>query len=701
MSNLTALFNPRSIAIVGISENPQKIGSVLYANIKAAEFAGEIALINPKHQTLYGESVYSSIKFVPFEIELVCIAIPAEYIEPVIDECIEKHVNSIVIVSAGFSDYDEKGAQLEERIIEKTKKAGIRVLGPNCLGLIVPPSKLNASFAASNAYDGNIGFLSQSGAMCTALLDMSLSKNLGFSHFVSFGNKPDISELDLLQEWIKDDQVQVIGGYLEEVTDGQELVKLAQKTTKPIILFKPGMSDEAKSAISSHTGALAGSSQVITTAFEQSGIIQVHETQSLFNYLMTFSWVHPPEGNNVAIITNAGGPGIIATDDIIHNGLKLAKLSEETQQAIAETLPPTAGTHNPIDVIGDAQAQQFEGPLKILIHDEQVNAIILIVSPQLVTQIEETAKLIVNTVSITKKPIIPVFLGGKHVEHGKEILNEHHIPAFSTVHEAVSCLAQLYHFRSFQMNKHKYLTNQLPKRSLNPSIVLKPSNDFGAIEEIKTMQLLEEFAFDTPAQILTDDYEEAKEFLAKHMSVVIKPTTKDLIHKTEEKTVFIDVQSSKDLELHFKEIQEILHKHTTSPKPTVLVQEYIPDAEEFFIGAKRDGTEQVYELDAPGFGHLLTFGKGGIYTEVYKDIVFALAPTTQEYIEKKLKETNVWEILNGARGLQPKAVNKVIETILSIQTLLLNYPEIESLDLNPLLVTENRAIAVDMKIFIK
>jgi len=641
---------------------------------------------------------------------LVCIAIPASFVSSVIKDAAKKKVEAAIVISAGFKETGEKGAKIEKELAETCKKAGIRLLGPNVLGMICSKSQLNASFAASTTIEGDIAFLSQSGAFCTAMLDMSLEKKLGFSHFVSLGNKADIHELDLIDYWQKDDAVKVIGAYLEEISQGQELLQLVRESDKkkPLIVFKPGQSEEAKKAISSHTGSMAGSTQAFKTAIYQNGIIEATEINQMFYLMMGFSWATPPKGNRVAVVTNAGGPGIITTDELIAQGMQMAEISKETKKEIKKYLPPTASLDNPIDVIGDALAERYRVPIDILTKDKNVDAIVVVLTPQLITQIEETAKLIVSSAKLTDKPIFPVFLGGKYILNGLQRLYEKKIPSFRYISDAVGVLSTMYKYSKIQ-------ESLASAENRNSAVVLKHTSkgkyskqmdkELEKGKETPSEELVENIArevgLDLPDQLISRDLNEVLEFAEDKYPVVVKATTEAIAHKTDVDALFLNIKNPNDLEKIFHRLTKTIKRESKILKPEVLVQEQVSYREELIIGASRDGASDVYIHGTPGFGHLILFGKGGIYTEVYKDIESVLVPASKAQMKEALLKTKVSQILQGVRGRKKLSLDKVIKTIQAIQKMVVLYPQIKSLDLNPVVVTEKRAIALDIKIFIE
>lgn len=705
--SLAKLFNPSSIAVVGVSEDPSKLGSVLFSNIVDSGYKGKVYPVNPKHDTLYGMKTYKSVGAIKGKVDLVTIAVPSKFVIEIMKEAGKKGVKAAIVITAGFKEIGKD--ELEKELVKTAKKYKIRLLGPNCLGMINPMVDLNASFAASTPEKGNISFLSQSGAFCTAVLDMAVEKNLGFSHFVSLGNKADIGELDLLDMWYKDDNVNVIGAYLEEISKGKEMLELVRQNDnkKPLIMFKPGKSSNAQKAISSHTGSLAGSAETFQAAIRQNGIIESNEVNEMFYTMMGFSWSPLPKGPRIAVITNAGGPGIIATDEIVEHGLEMAEISAKSKKAMRNFLPPTASLNNPVDVIGDALAQRYRAPIDVLMQDKNVDAILVILTPQLVTQIEETAKLIINSAKLYEKPIFPVFLGGKYAKTGLQRLYDNKIPAFIYIQDAVKVIQKMYQYQSFQDKANKAgerrklaLTKIQGKGKYRKELQkLVKEEKINPPEEL-VAKMVAEVRLDLPDQIISNKLKDILHFAEDRYPVVAKATTESIAHKTDVKALYLNIRNEQELVEKFEELQRTIEKVNKKKNGEILVQEQIEANESLLIGANRDGGSDVYEDGSKGFGHLIVVGKGGIYTEVYKDIQTTLVPSTRAEFETTFDRTKVSQILRGARGLEKLAVKEVLDALESVQKLVLLYPEIQSLDINPIMVNKKRAVVVDIKIFL-
>ena len=707
MKGIKSFFNPGATAVVGVSDNPIKLGSVIFSNMIESGYEGKLYPVNPRYDELYGYKSYKSVKAINGEVDLAVIVVPAPFVEEVMRDCAAKKVKSVIIISAGFKEVGREGEELEEKIVKIANESGIRVIGPNCLG-VISSENVNASFAASRPVDGNIAFASQSGAFCTAMLDMSIPANLGFSHFVSFGNKADVNENDLFTDWMTDDNVKVIGAYIEEISNGIKLIDILKnsKEKKPVIILKPGQTNEAKEAISSHTGAMAGSIETFKTAMKQNGFIEAENIRDLFNLLMAFSWSKPLKGKNIGVVTNAGGPGIIATDAIIQGGLEMAKISEISKKNLSKVLPDTAALNNPVDVIGDANAERYENSIATLIDDDNVDAVMVLLTPQLITQIEETTKVIINLAKKSDKPIIPVYLGEKYILPAYERFYDNMIPAYKDPKDAIKVLKEMYDFYQIsRVNGHEdkernLLMKNLKKGNHRSKIMKIKKDGSNALSDDIVTLLAEEVGLDLPKQGTFSDVEEAISFAKDIFPIAMKAPNSVIAHKTDFKALYLNIQDEKELRESFIELKKKIEEVTKISDPEILVQEMIDIKEEIFIGANRDGDENVYESNSWGFGHLIAFGKGGIYTEVYKDIDFVTLPASKSEIRKAFDKTKVSEIVKGVRGQKPLAYDKIIETIAAVEKMLVLYPEIASVDLNPVLLTEDRAVAVDIKIFI-
>ena len=701
MENST--LNPKSVAIVGASTDSEKIASVILRNVIEGGYNGKIYPINPKYEEVQGRKAYPTVLEVEDSLDLVCIAIPYQFVDEIVDQCIEKKVKTVVIISAGFKETGKEGKELEESITQKLKDAGIRLLGPNCLGFINNRAKLNLSFARENPGEGNIAFISQSGAFCTAILDMACEKGLGFSHVISLGNKADIHENELMIQLFADSDVKALALYLEEFKDGKEFVSLSQKAKKPILLIAPGSSEEAKLAISSHTGALASSYDTTVAAVRKGNIILAENSEELFKLITLININAIPKGNKIAIITNAGGPAIIATDMVEKEGLELTEIGEKTKQNLLKALPRESSIKNPIDILGDAKSDRYELAIKTVLEEKDADSILVILTPQLITEIESTAQKIVEISKTESKPIYSCFLGGKDIKAGFRILELNEAPYFNDIQEAVHLIKKLSVFEEEKDNKKIVEANSFKKRGKYTKRIKKLLKDDTAVivpDEL-AISMMREFKIDIPNEIVTGSIEEAINFAAINFPVAIKATAEEFQHKTDFKAIYLDIRTITEFEEKFEELKTTIEKVTGKQSPSILVQEMIEGKLEFFIGTNREGNSNIYEKDGLGFGHLLAIGQGGIYTEVYKDIKHILLPESLENMDSILNETKVSTIIDGYRGKPKLAREKLLDLMMKLQKMLVSYPQIVSMDINPVMLTEKRAVVVDIKLYIK
>ncbi len=696
------IFSPKSIAIVGASQDSEKIASVILKNVTEGGFNGKVYPINPKYEEIQGRQAYADILQIKDHVDMVCIAIPYQFVESVVDQCVTKKVQSVVIITAGFKETGEEGKIIEERISQKLKNANIRLLGPNCLGFINNKAKINLSFARQNPGEGNIAFVSQSGAFCTAILDMACENGIGFSHVISLGNKADIHENELMQTLLFDNNVKALALYLEEFADGKEFVTLAQKAKKPVLLIAPGSSEQAKIAISSHTGALASSYDTIIAAVKKGNVILAENSEDLFKLITLIAQNAIPKGKKIAIITNAGGPGIIATDSVEKEGLELTEIGEKTKQKLLKVLPRESNIKNPIDILGDAKSDRYELAIQAVLEEKDVDSIFTILTPQLITDIEGTAQKIIEMSKTTAKPIYSCFLGGKDVRSGFRILDKENRPSFNDIQEGIHLIAKLARFEENKERTKITDCNDYKTRAKHKKEVLSccDAETIRVLPEQLAISLLQEFKIDIPNELVTGSLGNAIDFAALNFPVAIKATAKDLAHKTDFKGIYLDIRTISEFEEKFIELKENISKITGNPSPEILVQQMIDGKVEFFIGANREGDSMIYEKEGRGFGHLLAIGQGGIYTEVFKDIKHILVPEYDQKIMDILDETKVSMIINGYRGKPALAKEKLIELIVKLEKLLINYPEIISMDINPVIITEKKAIVVDVKFYV-
>ena len=694
---------PKSIAIVGVSSDKSKIGRVIYDNARNGGYQGKIYPVNPKYDNIDGEKCYPTVNDIGDAIDMVCISLPYQLVEGIVDDCILKKVKSVIIISSGFKETGKQGKELEERIAQKLKSAGIRLIGPNTLGIINNEINLNLSFARKNPGAGTTAFISQSGAFCTAILDMALRDNIGFSKVISIGNKADINENELIEYLQRDKSTDSIAIYLEEFSDGKDFVEIAQRSEKPMVIIAPGSSQQGKAAISSHTGSLASSYDTTVAAIKKGNLIKVESSEEMFDAIKVLSMKKMPKGRGVAIVTNGGGPGIMATDCVEKFGLELAQIGDKTKEKLSKFLPIQSNINNPVDILGDALLDRYEYSIKTLLDDISVNTIVVILTPQLVTDIVGVAKVIVDIQKQTSKPIFSCFLGGSDVEDGNKILRAYGMYVSNNIEDTVRLISMITNYELARTNKSIRRTSDLLSKGRYKKAVLNElkENEVTVLSDDITEKIAKEVGISLPKQIITANINEAIQFASKNFPVVIKAVSKDLTHKTDVKGVFIDIRTISELQEKFNVLANNIEKITGRKYPEILVQEMIEPKLEFFIGANREGGSDIYEKEGRGFGHLIAIGQGGVYTEVYQDIQHILVPESIKNITEKLNATKVVKIIDGYRGKPALPKQKLIEMIDKVQRLLVTYPQIFSIDMNPVILTENRVVAVDLKIYIK
>ncbi|MDZ7832122.1 MAG: acetate--CoA ligase family protein [Desulfobacterales bacterium] len=700
MDKLDAIFSPESVAVVGASSTPGKVGHDIFANVLRGEYKGTLYPVNPKARSILSVRCYPTVKDIPDPIDLAMLILPPKVALQAVDDCIDKGVRGIVIVSAGFKEVGGEGAQIEEQIAAKCQAAGVPLIGPNCLGVINPSLdvRLNASFSTRIPHKGNISFISQSGALCTAVLDFAADRGFGFSKFVSIGNKADVEELDLLKYYHKDPETHVIMVYMEELRMRENFIEEVKEITSgdrptPILVIKSGKTAAGAKAAASHTGSLAGTEAVYNAIFNQAGIIRVDTVDDLFDYAEAFSARRMPTGNRVAIITNAGGPGIIATDMTEVSGLSLAKFSQKTDEALRQHLPPTANFNNPVDVIGDASKDRYEHALEAVIKDNGVDGVLMILTPQSMTDAIGTAEAIVNAYQKTKKPIVCSFMGVVDVSAGVKHLQEHHVPVYRFPENAARAMGKLYE-----------ATRWLKRRILPPYDIdfdSKKAREIvddcltsgkAILGEYDGAPLLECYGFKTCSMKLAQTAREAGQ-VADDMGypVVLKVFSQQILHKSDAGGVKVNLKTKEAVQNGFTEILE--NAMTYAPDAEidgVLVQKMAPPGEEVILGVNR----------YPGFGHLIMFGFGGIYVELFKNVVFRLAPIGRNNARRMIRSIKGYELLTGFRGKPQADIEEIERLLVGLSQLVTDNPEIKELDINPLFVHEEGAGATVADIII-
>lgn len=678
---LEEIFAPQSVAVVGASPDPSRLGHRVLKNVIDNGYKGRIYPIHPTASAVLGQTAYPSVAAVPADVELAVLVIPPQHVLNVVEECGQKGVRGLVVITAGFKEVGGEGVKLEHQLVEIVQRYGMRMVGPNCLGVIDTVSDLNASFAALMPADGEIAFMSQSGAVCTAILDWSKEANIGFSRFVSLGNKSDVDEVALLQAWGNDPQNKVILAYLEGISDGPGFIQAAREVTKrtPVIAIKSGTTAAGTRAISSHTGSLAGSESAYESAFGQSGIIRARTMEQLFDFALVFAYQPLLTGSRIAIVTNAGGPGIIATDAIERAGLQMAEFTPTTISQLQATLPATANVYNPIDVIGDAKADRYRIGIQAALTDPNVDAVLVLFTPQAGSEAEATVEAMAELSANQSKPIVASFMGAYSIKPALKLLNQYKIPNYEFPERAVSALEAMWQHRRWReqpaMTYARFDVDKAHVRELFAQV-----REAGRVElgEIEAREVMAAYGMRLPDSRLSRSPEEAAE-IAKEIGfpVVMKISSPDILHKSDIGGVRVGIADPQAASDSYELIAYRARKFSPNARIWgVLVQEMARKGREVLVGVSRD----------PQFGALIGVGMGGIYVEVLKDVVFRLAPLSREEVREQLRAIRSFPLLQGVRGEQTADLEAVEDIVLRVSQLVSDFPEIVEMDINPLVV---------------
>ena len=718
--DLSYFFNPKSIAVIGASATPGKVGYNVLKNIIESGYSGKIFPINPgadEIKSILAHTAYKSVLDIPEEVEIAIFVIPARFVNSVAEECGKKNVKGLVVISAGFKEVGAEGIVREKELISIAKKYNMRIVGPNCLGFI--GIQYNGSFAANTPKKGGIAMISQSGAMLTGMMDYSMEQSFGFSCNISLGNKADLDEVDFIEYLAEDDDTKVILCYLESIDKGEKFLKIVSAVAhkKPIIILKAGISEAGARAASSHTGALAGADIAYELAFKKSGIIRAKTISDLFDYGEIFLYQPIPEENSFAIITNAGGPGIVATDAFEKEGLKFARFSESILHQLRENLPKEAAIFNPVDIIGDASPQRYEFTINTIFglnnsekgevdSDQEVTTYgaLVIMSPQAQTHPNEVVKLIrdISSEKLPDKPLVCSLIGGISIHEATKFLNEHHIPCYPFPERAAQSLRAMVDYSNFRKAK-PIDTREIPKYKVDKkrveSIFTKVrEDDRTVLLSYETSDVFESYGIRSPKTRLARTPREAMNYQAEIGKVVMKIVSPQIIHKTDVGGIILNINTPEEAFEAYIQIVDNAKKFgpQTAKIYGVEIQEMIESKKEkkvneIIIGMSRD----------PQFGPLLLFGAGGIYANFLKDVSFALSYNfTRNDAKEMLQKTKIFSLLQGVRGESPSDIDAIIEVLLRLSQLVNDFPDIVELDINPLLSFIKGYSAVDIKITI-
>jgi len=694
---LDVLFNPRTVAVIGATNKEGHVGHALMKNLIGRGFNGTVYPINPKRESVYGVKAYPAIADAPDKIDLAIIATPAKTVPALVEECGKAGVSGVVIISSGFMEAGREGEQMSEEMMETAKKYGMRIIGPNCLGFMKPSINLNASFANKMALPGNIAFISQSGALGTAILDWSITQNVGLSHFVSIGSMIDVGFHDLIDYFGNDPGTSSILVYMESLTNARKFLSAARAfaRTKPIIVLKAGKSQEGSKAAMSHTGTLTGNDAAFDAAFKRAGVVRVSTIGELFDSAQTLAMQKRPAGNRLAIITNAGGPGVIATDYLVTHGGELARLSQETTRKLDEFLPPAWSRSNPVDVLGDADPLKYKKAVEMCVEDEGVDGVLVILTPQAMTDAAGIARDIASLPNRNKKTVLASWMGGDDVEKGREILKDGNIPVYRIPESAIRCFMNMYRYsKNLELLYETPATIPhafTPKTEENRKLiddVIKEGRYVLTEEEAK--KLLANYDIPVTNNALAKTREEAAEAAARiGFPVVVKISSPDILHKSDIGGVKVGVRTREEVEKAFDEIMESARKNKPDAEiKGIFVENMASKRHELLIGCKKD----------PIFGPMIVFGMGGIAVEVFKDTNVGLPPLNMALSMRLIEETKIYKLLKGYRGTEGVDISAIQFLLYKFAYLVMDFPEIKEVDINPFAVDEDGGIVLDAKV---
>ena len=696
---LDRLFNPKTIAVIGASDRAGSVGDALMENLLSGDFKGIVYPVNKSRESVHSVKAYNSVNEIKDKIDLAIIATPAQTVPNIVLQCGQAGVGGVVIISAGFAETGQAGEKLSGEILKLAREYNLRVIGPNCLGFIRPKLNLNASFAARMAMPGKIAFISQSGALCTAILDWSLKNNVGFSYFVSIGEMLDVGFHDLIDYFGQDKDTTSILIYMESLKEARKFLSAARafSRTKPIIVLKVGRSEAGAKAAKSHTGALAGNDAVFDAAFERAGIVRVDTTVSLFHTAKALAMQPRPAGNRLAVITNAGGPGVIAADALIYSGGRLASLEKPTIAKLDKFLPQAWSRGNPVDILGDADSMRYKKTLILCLNDKNVDAVLVLLTPQAMTDSAAVARELVKLKNKDKKTILASWLGGLSVARGREILEQGNIPVYRQGEDAIRSFSYLY---SYTKNLETlYETPATIPHAFNPRI--KPNKKListalaqgrDALTEAEAKEVLKNYDIPVNAyKVAITAAAAANKAAQLGFPVAMKILSPDILHKTDMGGVCLNINTREKAGRAFTKLMRTARRYDRRAKlEGVLIEAMVTKRYELLIGCKKD----------PIFGPAIVFGMGGVAVEVFQDTKVGLPPLNMSLSRRLIEETKIYKLLKGYRGMPGVDIQAIQFLLYKFAYLVADFPEIKELDINPFAVDEHGGIVLDAKIIL-
>ncbi len=690
---LTPFLNPRGVAMIGISRDPSKLGYFLARNLVESGYGGATNFVNPRGGTLFGQRIYADIKDVPDPVDLVVVLVPPTAVPDALQSIGQRGIKAAILATGGFKEIGAEGAALEKRCLEIAGDYNIRLVGPNCVGWINSHLPLNTTFLQPpGPPPGEIALLSQSGALCAIVTDWVRGQGFGLSHLISLGNQADVSEADMLEPVAADPHTRAITLYIEMVSDGQRFVEAAARVArqKPLVALKVGRFEAGQKAAASHTGALAGSETAYEAGFSRAGVLRAANTEELFGWAKALAWCPPPHGDRVAILTNAGGPGVAASDALELNGLKLAQLSQQTTAAMQAILPAAASVRNPVDMLASASAEQTANCLRLLLEDPGVDMIMVIIPPPPTSTAGTMAKTLIPIIQSYEKPVVFCFMGEKLIQEGVELARASKIPEYRFVEPAASALGALYR-RTQLLQQMDEPVVRLPESAPRAAAELAglPAGQF--IPQDAAAALLEAYQIETLRPVLAASADEAVEVADRlGYPVVLKVASADIPHKSDVGGVLLNVADAAAVRAGYAAVTG--NARRARPQASiegVHMQRMLPPGQEVIVGIVRD----------PQFGALVMFGSGGVEVEGLKDVTFSLAPLSREEAARMLERTWAGRKLRGFRSLAPADREAVIDTLVKLAALGADLPQIAEIEINPLRVlgAGQGAVAVDVR----
>lgn len=696
-SSLTPFFHPAGVAVIGASSNPRKLSYGIMRNLVNSPYTGGIYPVNPGAAEILGKPSYADISTVPDPVDLAVIVLPVTAIPDTLEACGKRGVKAVIIISGGFKEVGAEGEQIEARCLEIIKRHGMRMIGPNCVGLVNLHSGLNTTFIYGLPDPGGIAFMAQSGAVMGGVVDLVQGKKVGFSHFISMGNETDVTETDLMEYLAEDPNVRVIAAYVEQIRDGRRFLEAARKVSriKPIVLLKGGRSSAGARAVSSHTGSLAGSYAAYQAAFKQAGVIEVGSLSELFEVALAFDFQPLPRGGRAVIITNAGGPAALASDALSANGLTLDDLEPETRATLRAALNPSAQVGNPVDILGGAEPADYALCVKALTKDKNVDIILPLLVPQALVNPAGVAQAIMDESRGSDKTVLASIIGDISVDEARLVLHGARIPMYTTAEAMGSVLRHMLAYRAYlaQPEAAPAVPGGIDRAAAQA--ILNAAAGKESLGEAHTRPLLAAYGIPQVEGGFAASAQAAAEIAGRiGYPVVMKIVSPQLLHKSDVGGIRLNLADGAAVEAEYvKMMAEIHAARPDAELEGVLVEKMAPLGQEVIIGMQRDA----------GFGPLLMFGLGGIYVELFKDVAFRVAPLTADEARQMITETRAGRLLTGFRGQPVADLDAVVEVILRLGQLALDFPQIAEAEVNPLVVFPEGqgALALDGRVILK